>query len=322
MAGIGPCTIAGQVMEEMGEKGKVIESEKTEDETKEIKRGGKIYVVVKLKENDDQARAREMINDAGIVIEGFRPGVMERLGLGPDDLGDHVIMGRMTGWGQTGPMAQMAGHDINYLGLTGALAAMGHGDRPPMPPLNLVADYGGGTMVLVMGILAVLHARGSTGMGQVIDVAMTEGVIAQMGLTHSMLARGDWHLNRESNLLDGGAPFYRCYETSDGRYMAVGAIEPQFYLQMLSGAGLPADHVDTQYDRALWPARCTEYAAKFAQKTQSEWLTIFDGSDACVTPVLDMSEAPDHPQHRARDSFETREGVMQSAPAPWFKLHK
>lgn len=322
MAGIGPGPMAGQLLADLGTDVIVIDRAAGTADRTDVNRRGKRSVALDLKSDAGREQARALINRAGVVIEGFRPGVMERLGLGPDDLGDHVVYGRITGWGQDGPLAQTAGHDLNYLGLTGALAAMGRADAPPAPPLNLVADYGGGTMFLLLGLLSAIYERQNSGKGQVVDAAMVDGVSAQMGLFHSFMARGHWTETRQSNLLDGGAPFYGCYETKDGRFMSVGPLEPQFHAILLEKAGLPAEHQQTQNDPARWPERRALYAEAFAQKTQAEWSAIFDGSDACVAPVLTTSEAPAHPHNAARGVFVTVDGVLQAAPAPRFSRSK
>jgi alpha-methylacyl-CoA racemase len=243
---------------------------------------------------------------------------MERLGLGPETCPDDLIFARMTGWGQEGPWAQTAGHDINYLALTGALHAMGDADRAPIPPLNLVADYGGGTMFLLLGILSAVIERGISGKGQVVDAAMVDGVPAMMGLIHAMLAQGKWREDRGANWLDGGAPFYRCYTCACGGFISVGALEPQFHALLLKQAELPPEHQQTQNDAAHWPERTSTYAAAFLRKTRDEWAAIFDGTDACVAPVLTFSEAALHPHMAARQTIVSLEGIEQAAPAPRF----
>lgn len=318
MAGIGPGPMAGQLLADLGAEVIVIDRAAGPADKTDVNRRGKRSVVLNLKSQEGRDQARALINRAGIVIEGFRPGVMERLGLGPGDLEDHVIFGRITGWGQDGPLAHTAGHDLNYLSLTGALAAMGPADAPPPPPLNLAADYGGGTMFLLLGVLAAVFERQSSGKGQVVDAAMVDGVSALMGLFHSFMARGHWTETRQSNLLDGGAPFYGCYETKDGRFVSVGPLEPQFHAILLEKAGLPAEHQKTQNDPTQWAERRALYAQVFAQKTQAEWTEIFEGTDACVAPVLTTSEAPHHPHNAARGTFVTLDGVLQAAPAPRF----
>lgn len=318
MAGIGPAPLAGQLLADLGADVVVIDRKAGPADKTDVNRRGKRSVVLDLKSDEDRANALALINRAGIVIEGFRPGVMERLGLGPKNVEEHVIFGRITGWGQDGPLSQTAGHDLNYLSLTGALAAMGPEGAPPPPPLNLVADYGGGTMFLLLGVFAALYERQTSGKGQVVDAAMVDGVAALMGLFHSFKARGQWGDARHTNLLDGGAPFYRCYQTKDGRYLSVGPLEPQFHALLVEHAGLPDEHQDSQYDVSQWDQRREDYAKTFASRTQAEWTEIFDGTDACVAPVLTMTEAPDHPHNAARGTFVQRDGVLQAAPAPRF----
>lgn len=318
MAGIGPGPLAGQLLADLGADVIVIDRAIAPADKTDVNRRGKRSIVLDLKTDNGTATARKLINHAGIVIEGFRPGVMERLGLGPADLGSHVIYGRITGWGQEGPLSQSAGHDINYLSLTGALAALGSADKPPIPPLNLVADYAGGTMFLLLGILAAVYERQNSGKGQVIDAAMIDGVSALMGLFHRFLARGEWSLQRHSNLLDGGAPYYRCYKTADGKFISVGALEPQFFALLVEKAGLPKEHLATQHDRATWDEKCAIYEKIFSKRTQSEWCETLEGSDACFAPVLSMAEAPLHPHMASREVLPTIDGVMQAAPAPRF----
>ncbi len=245
-----------------------------------------------------------------VLIEGYRPGVMERLGLGPRELmaaNPRIVYGRMTGWGQEGPLSHSAGHDITYLAITGALHAMGEPGRPPVPPLNLVADYGGGSMMLVTGILAALIERASSGAGQVVDAAMVDGVPAMMGLIHSMIGSDLWTGRRGDNLLDGGAPFYRCYGTSDGKFVAVGALEPQFFALLLEGTGLDPAWRNAQMDRQRWPELAAELDAAFRTRTRDEWAAAFEGTDACVAPVLDFSEAAKHSHNVARGTYFERE---------------
>ncbi|MFY8163708.1 MAG: CaiB/BaiF CoA transferase family protein, partial [Brevundimonas sp.] len=248
-----------------------------------------------------------------------RPGVMERLGLGPDvcaDRNGRLVYGRITGWGQTGPMAQQVGHDINYIALSGALHAMGEPDRPPRPPLNLVGDYGGGAMMLVTGVLAALLEARTTGRGRVVDAAMTDGSALLMSLFQALGVRGLWSESRGANLLDGGAPFYRCYACADGRFVAVGALEPQFYNALIAGLGLtPAEA--PQLDLAAWPALHARFEAIFATRDRDDWAAHFRDTNACVTPVLTGAEAAHHPHNVARGTF-VDPGVLQAAPAPRF----
>jgi len=321
MAGLGPCPLAGQLLADLGADVVVIDRQSAPADASDINRRGKRSVALNLKTPDGLEVARRLITRADILIEGFRPGVMEALGLGPIEchaLNPGLIFGRMTGWGQEGPLAHTAGHDINYLALSGALGAIGRAEGPPVPPLNLVADYGGGAMFLIFGVLAALHARSRTGQGQVVDAAMVDGVPAMMGLIHQQLARGDWEQGREANLLDGGAPFYRCYATRDGRALSVGPLEPQFFAELVALAGLPPEHCADQNDRDVWPDRRMLYAHVFAQKTRDEWMAIFDGTDACVAPVLDWDEVESHPHNAARGTYVRVGGVVQAAPAPRF----
>ncbi|MDR9483545.1 MAG: CaiB/BaiF CoA-transferase family protein [Sediminimonas sp.] len=321
MAGLGPCPLAGQLLADLGADVVVIDRASAPADTTDVNRRGKRSIALNLKAQEGLALARDLIANADIVIEGFRPGVMEKLGLGPADCradNPGLVFGRMTGWGQEGPLAMTAGHDLNYLSLSGALGAMGRADDVPVPPLNLVADYGGGSMFLLLGVLSALFERSHSGQGQVVDAAMVDGVPAMMGLIHQWLARGDWTKERENNLLDGGAPFYRCYATRDGRAISVGPLEPQFFAELVRLAGLPPEHLEDQNDRATWAGRRALYAQVFARKTRDEWIEIFDGTDACVAPVLDWDEVEQHPHNAARGTFTRVGGVMQAAPAPRF----
>ncbi|QPH52982.1 CaiB/BaiF CoA transferase family protein [Pontivivens ytuae] len=276
---------------------------------------GRRSVVADLKSEEGHALALSLIGKADLLIEGFRPGVMERLGLGPDvalAANPRVIYGRMTGWGQDGPLAHAAGHDIDYIALTGALHAIG--SEAPVPPLNLVGDFGGGGMYLVAGLLAALVERGTSGKGQVVDAAITDGTAHLMAMIYGMAANGLWQDRRASNALDGAAHYYRCYECADGKWLAVGAIEPQFYACLLELTG--ADCTAPQHDPASWPELSARLAALFATRPRAEWMELLEGTDACVAPVLSLAEAPEHPHNAARRTFETRDGVTQPAPAP------
>lgn len=317
-SGLGPAPLAGQLLADLGADVITVDRKAAPADPTNINRRGKRSVVLDLKRAEGLEAAQRLIAASDVLIEGFRPGVMERLGLGPQDCPERLIYARMTGWGQEGPWAQTAGHDINYLALTGALHAMGDADRAPVPPLNLVADYGGGTMFLLLGILSAVIERGVSGKGQVVDAAMVDGVPAMMGLIHAMLAQGKWRETRGANWLDGGAPFYRCYTCACGGYISVGALEPQFHALLLEKAGLPEAHQADQNDAAHWPDRRALYAQAFAQKTRDEWAAIFEGSDACVAPVLSFSEARFHPHMAARATFVAPGGVVQAAPAPRF----
>lgn len=277
--------------------------------------------VVDLDVKKEPGALLDLAAKADVLIDAFRPGTCERLGIGPDECtarNPRLIYARITGWGQHGPLAQAAGHDINYLSQTGALSAIGYRDRPPVAPLNLVADFGGGSMFVLLGIASALYERERSGRGQVIDAAMVDGVAVLAQMAWTMKATGTLSDERESFMLDGGAPFYRTYETADGKYVAVGAIEPQFYAQLLDGLGLDSAELPHQLDKASYPRMHQVFAERFATRTRSEWTAIFAGTDACVTPVLTWSEAADNDHLRARSSLVRVNGVDQAAPAPRF----
>jgi alpha-methylacyl-CoA racemase len=261
-----------------------------------------------------------LVESADVLIEGLRPGVTERLGIGPDEClarNPRLVYARMTGWGQDGPLALRAGHDINYLSLTGALHAIGPADRP-VPPLNVGADFGGGSAFVIIGVLAALLERASSGRGQVVDAAMVDGASSLITMIYGMLGAGLWQDRREANLLDGGAPFYGTYACSDGRHVAVGAIEPQFYAQLLEGLGLTGALPGTQHEVAHWPEQRRLIAEVLATRTRDEWAEAFAVTDACLTPVLGLHEAPDHPHMAARGIFHAPGGTPQPGPAPRF----
>jgi alpha-methylacyl-CoA racemase len=328
MAAIGPVPFAGMVLADLGAE--VIRLDRREPSGLgigtqarfDVPARGKKSVALDLKSPAGIAAARRLIASADIVLEGFRPGVMERLGLGPETcLADNprLVFGRISGWGSTGPMAAMAGHDLNYLGLSGALAAMGPADAPPPVPLNLIGDYGGGAMMLALGVVAAaLQARGS-GQGQVVETSIAGGALALTPMLWGLLAGGRWGVERHDNLLDGGAPFYRCYECQDGRHVAVGALEPKFFQILIEGMGLAgAVKLQRQYDKSFWPELAQLLTETFRTATRDEWAARFDGKDACLTPVLDWTEAPRHPQHQALGSFTEVGGVTQPAAHPLF----
>ncbi|MBS4727094.1 CoA transferase [Mycobacterium sp. SM1] len=278
-------------------------------------------VAVDLKASEGREQVLRLVAKADVLIEGYRPGVTERLGLGPEDcaeVNDRLIYARMTGWGQTGPRACQAGHDINYISLNGVLHAIGRTGERPVPPLNLVGDFGGGSMFLLVGILAALWERQSSGKGQVIDAAMIDGsaVLAQM--MWAMRAAGMWSDERGTNLLDGGAPYYDTYECADGRYVAVGAIEPQFYAALLAGLGLDAADLPDQNDRSRWPQLRARLTQAFASRDRDHWAKVFAGSDACVTPVLAFGEVRSDPHVTERNTFYEVDGGLQPLPAPRF----
>lgn len=278
-------------------------------------------VALNMKQPEAIETALRLIEQADVLIEGFRPGVMERLGVGPDVClarNPKLVYGRMTGWGQSGALAHAAGHDINYLSLSGALHAIGEKGGKPVAPLNLVADCGGGAMLLAMGVLAGVVSARSTGQGQVVDAAMTDGAAVLMSMMYTLKAMGQWTQQRGYNLLDGGAHFYDTYQCSDGKWLSVGAIEPQFYALLLEKAGIDDPAFKAQWDRSQWPALKEKLAAVLATRTRDAWCAVFEGSDACVAPVLDMDEAPLHAHNLSRNTFIEVNGITQPAPAPRF----
>ncbi|MFD3703461.1 CaiB/BaiF CoA transferase family protein [Nocardia sp. NPDC058658] len=282
---------------------------------------GRTIVEANLKDPADVAKILDLVEKADVLLEGFRPGVTERMGLGPDEAlarNPRLVYGRMTGWGQYGPMADRAGHDINYISLTGVLNAIGRKGERPVPPLNMVGDFGGGSMFLVMGILAALVERQNSGQGQVIDAAMVDGALALSHFVWGMRGVGLWSDERGENLLDTGMAFYDTYETSDGKYMAVGAIEPQFYEQLLAGLEIPEEGLPQQLDPSGQDELRKLFTDKFLTKTRDEWTAIFDGTDACTTPVLTFTEATENPHIVARTGLIEIDGVVQHAPAPRF----
>jgi alpha-methylacyl-CoA racemase len=278
-------------------------------------------VALDLKQPQAVATVLKLVAQADALIEGFRPGVMERLGLGPEAclaINPRLVYGRMTGWGQKGPMAQEAGHDINYLALTGALHCLGDADRPPPPPLNLVADLGGGALYLVVGLLAAAMEARRSGRGQTIDVAMIDGVTHLMSAFQAFRQQGSWTERRADNVVDGGAPFYRSYPTGDGKFVAVGAIEPHFYANLVKVMGLDGENLPDQNDRAAWPKMRKRFAKIFESRTRDEWVAVAAGRDACLAAVLTIDEAPEHPQMRAREVYTMFDGLRHPSPAPRF----
>lgn len=329
LAGLGPCPLAGQLLADLGAEVILVERRAGGPRPTDVNNRSKRSIVLNLKDGEAVEAVLRLAGKSHILIEGFRPGVTERLGLGPDACmarNPALVYGRMTGWGQDGPLAQTAGHDLNYLALTGALFMMGKKGEPPLPPLNLVADYGGGTMFLLFGVLSALWNAGRTGQGQVVDAAMMEGVPAMMGIFHQLRAAHDggslfpaaWTPQRQSNLLDGGAPFYRCYACADGGFVSVGPLEPQFFALLIEGLELGEEWRARQYDRSQWPAMEAVFAERFASRSRDAWAEHFAGSDACVMPVLTPEEAPAHPHNKARNVFGELAGVTQPMPAPAF----
>ncbi|WP_329334849.1 CoA transferase [Streptomyces sp. NBC_01352] len=329
--GIGPGPFAGMFLADLGAEVVRVDRPESMDEVgvggplggpTDVLNRGKRSVVLDLKHPAGLAAVLELVGRADVLIEGFRPGVTERLGIGPHAClarNPRLVYGRMTGWGQDGPLAAAAGHDVNYIALTGALGAIGSAGGPPQIPLNLLGDYGGGGCYLVIGVLAALHAVGRSGRGQVVDAAIVDGTAHLLASTFAKLARGAWTDERGVNQLDGGSPFYAVYETQDGRHMAVGALEPKFYRRLVGLLELDADP-DRQYDRSTWPELRLSLEKRFAQRTRDEWAVLFEGTDACVAPVLDLGEAAAHPHLAARGSLVARDGVVQPAAAPRFSV--
>jgi alpha-methylacyl-CoA racemase len=282
---------------------------------------GKRSLALDLKEPASLALMLGLIEKADVILEGFRPGVMERLGLGPDVAcrrNARLIYGRMTGWGQSGPLSQAAGHDINYIGLVGALAAIGPRDARPVPPLNLVGDFGGGTLYLALGVLAALHERQQSGQGQVVDAAMVDGAASLMTMFYAMKGAGQWLDRRGSNVVDSGAPWYDTYECKDGGFVAIGAIEEKFYDAFVKALGLDPASLPDRHSRASWDSLRQVFAERFRSRSRDEWCALLEGSDVCFAPVLSMAEAPLHEQIKARQTLVAQDDVVQPAPAPRF----
>ncbi len=321
-AGIGPGPFCCMLLSDMGADVVRIDRKGGRSIPKDVTARGRRSIVLDMKQANDVNVALALIEKADVLIEGFRPGVMERLGVGPDAAlarNPRLIYGRMTGWGQSGPLAHAAGHDLNYIALSGALHAMGRKDAAPSPPLNLVGDYGGGALYLAMGVCAALFEATRSGKGQVIDAAITDGTASLMSVMYSLRAGGIWSDNRDANLLDGGAPFYDVYETADGKFVAIGALEPQFYALLLDKLGLVGDPLfAAQMDRSNWPAMSEKIANAVKTKSRDEWTALMEGTDVCFAPVLNMAEAPAHPHNRARGAFTEIEGLVQPSPAPRF----
>jgi alpha-methylacyl-CoA racemase len=324
LAGLGPAPYACMLLAELGADVVRIDrpgaASLIVDPEKDALNRSRPSVAVDLKSQGGRDVLLRLLDDADVLVEGLRPGVLERLGVGPDEVlgrNPRLVFARMTGWGQDGPLAERAGHDINYLGLTGALHAIGTADKPAVP-LNIGADFGGGSMFLLVGILAALFERGTSGRGQVVDAAMVDGASSLVTMIYGMLGAGLWQDRRAANLLDGGAPFYDTYACADGRHVAVGALEPQFYAAFVEGLGLTGALPGGQYDLAHWPEHRRRFAEAFATRTRDEWADVFAGTDACVTPVLGLREAPVHPHLAARGTFVEQDGASLPGPAPRF----
>ena len=322
LAGIGPGPYAGQLLADMAAEIIVINRPGPMGGIPNLSNRGKKTLTLDLRKPDGAAIVLDLVKSADVLFEGLRPGVTERLGVGPDAchaVNPKLVYGRMTGWGQSGPWAKMAGHDINYISITGALAAMGPADTPPSPPLNLVGDYGGCSLFLVAGILAGLFQAQRTGKGEIVDAAIIDGTNSMMSILHMLSALGRWSPQRGTNMLDGAWPFYRCYATKDEKFMAVGPLEPQFFAEMLRLLEIDAADYGPQRDVSKFSEQQAMLEAKFASKTRDDWAKIFDGTDACVTPVLTYEEAPDHPQNAARGGLRKQGSFVHPRPAPGFK---
>lgn len=325
LAGIGPGPYAGQLLADLGAEVICIQrpggGSVPGAGLKTIDQRGKRSLILDLRKPGAAEIVLKLVATSDALLEGNRPGVTERLGVGPEEchkVNPKLVYGRMTGWGQTGPWANMAGHDINYLSITGALNAMANRDRPPAPPLNLVGDYGGGSLFLIMGMLSALLKAEKTGKGEVVDAAIIDGVSSMMGIVYSLSAIGIWRTDRQSNLLDGAMPYYRCYTTKDGGYMAVGCIEPQFFAMMLEKLDINPTEFGGQNDPKMFASQHKRLEEIFASKTRDAWADIFNGSDACVTPVLDYTEATAHPQNAARGGLKDHDGIHHPRTAPAF----
>jgi alpha-methylacyl-CoA racemase len=326
-AGIGPGPFACMMLADMGAEVITLDRVGADKDRLGANRSrksatgrGRRIVEIDLKDDAARARTLDLLEHADALIEGFRPGVMERLGLAPDVVharNPRLVYGRMTGWGQQGPLAQAAGHDINYISVTGALAAIGPAEKP-VPPLNLVGDFGGGALYLVVGVLAALLEAKKSGKGQVVDAAMCDGAASLMTMFFDFMAAGRWGDGRESNFIDGGAHFYGVYECSCGHFISIGSIEPQFYALLRQHAGLSDQAFDAQMDRDAWPSLKQKLSEIFKSKTREDWCSIMEGTDICFAPVLSLSEAPLHPHMAARNTFVERHGAIQPAPAPRF----
>ncbi|MFI0407482.1 CaiB/BaiF CoA transferase family protein [Actinomadura sp. 3N508] len=326
LAGIGPGPFAAMLLADLGadvirvDRASAVRDGEATGGTDFTNRG-KRSIAIDLKSERGREVVLRLVEKSDVLLEGFRPGVTERLGIGPDDClarNPRLVYGRMTGWGQEGPLAPTAGHDVGYIAITGALHAIGRADGPPQVPMNLLGDFAGGSMYLVVGILSALLESRTSGHGQVVDAAIVDGTAHLSTFIHGFLAGGLWEDRRGVNMLDTGAPWYDVYETSDGRHMAVGAIEPQFYAEFLRLAGLDGEDLPGQHDRAGWPVLRDRFAALFRTRTRDEWAEIFVPSDACVAPVLSMTEATEHPWNTSREVFPELGGRCQPAPAPRF----
>jgi alpha-methylacyl-CoA racemase len=327
-AGIGPGPFCGMLLSDLGAE--VLRVDRPGGASplaalfppeRDVLNRGRRALALDLKHPQAVEAAMSLLERADVLIEGFRPGVMERLGLGPEPClarNPRLVYGRMTGWGQSGPLAQAAGHDLQYIALSGALHCIGEAGGGPVPPLNLVGDFGGGGMLLAVGVLAALLEARASGRGQVVDAAMSDGAALLMASLYGLQASGGWSSERGTNLLDGGAPFYDTYQCADGRWLAVGPIEPRFYARLVEALGVSTSLLDEQLDQASWPRHRELLAGAFRTRGRDDWMERLGPVDACVAPVLDLDEAPRHPHHVARRTFLELQGVVQPAPAPRF----
>lgn len=331
MAGLGPAPFAAMVLADLGAevicidrpvRASAAEAKSESKQSAEVLRRGKKSVALDMKQPASVEAVLQLIEKSDVLLEGFRPGVMERLGLSPEVCHarqPRLVYGRMTGWGQTGPLSHAAGHDLNYIALSGALHAIGPKDQPAVP-LNLVGDFGGGAMLLIAGVLSgVIQAR-STGRGQVVDTAMTDGSALLMSMMYGFMAAGDWKDQRASNMLDGGAHFYGTYRCADDKWVAIGSIEPQFYALLVEKSGIGPVDMSTQRNPDTWPDMRKRFEQIFAQRTRAQWCEIMEGTDVCFAPIMGMREAPDHPHNQARKTFCEVDGVLQPSPAPRFSV--
>ena len=328
-AGLGPAPLCGMLLADLGATiiridrfGQVSAGQAMLNEKLDVLQRGRLPLAIDLKQAKGKELALEILQEADVVIEGFRPGVLERLGLGPDiclSLNPRLVYGRVTGWGQEGPLAHSAGHDINYLAITGALHMIGTQESGPVPPINFVADYAGGAMFLAFGVMAALLQAKTTGKGQVVDAAMVDGVNSLLALTMTLRAMGMWKDERQSNLMDGAAPRYSTYRCADGKYIAIGALEPQFYAALLQGLELAGDErMQKPDDPKRWPVQHEIFANVFSTQTRDHWAQLFEGSDACLSPVLSLTESPNYPHNAARGNVVTIAGLQQPGVAPRF----
>jgi len=327
IAGIGPGPFAAMMLSDMGaevlrvDRAQSVREGDNDGVGGDLLNRGRRSIGLDLKHPEGRDALLRLVEGADALVEGFRPGVMERLGVGPEicqERNPRLVYGRMTGWGQEGPMAHAAGHDINYIALAGALHCIGREGQKPTPPLNLVGDFGGGGMLMAFGVVCALLERERSGQGQVVDAAMVDGTAALMTMIFNMQGLGVWREERGSNILDTGAHFYDTFETADGKYVSIGSIEPQFYAELLEKTGLAGQDMPRQMDREQWPALKAKLEEVFRTRSRDAWCEIMEGSDVCFAPVLSLAEAPDHPHMRARNTFVEVAGVRQPAPAPRF----